>query len=182
MLRFQKYNYLTQNFQLSKFRIHKNVDVVSLDKLEIQAGHFKPNSTHVEHGLLLANISGQIPVTELFKHGKRLRNSVLIKTTIQTKWKWAVIDKFLNTFLTSISDLTLYRSKKAKTTGYSWRIRNFFEWADADSLLSERILKKDIFLPLFINMYLTNAQSQKTNEAALRMFRIPLDLYKNKFK
>lgn len=182
MVRYQKYNYLTQNFQLSKFRVYKNNQLVSFSRLEIQAGHFKPNSTHVEHGLLLANISGQVPVTELFKHGKRLRNSVLIKTTIQSKWKWAVIDKFLNTFLPAISDLTTYKSKKSKTFGYSWRIRNFFEWADADSLLAERILKKDIFLPLFFNVYLTDTQSQKTNEAVLRMLRIPANLYKNKIK
>jgi hypothetical protein len=85
MLRYQKYNYLTQNFQLSKFHVYNSNNLVSFSKLEIQAGHFKPNSTHVEHGLLLANLSGQVPVTELFKHGKRLRNSVLIKATIQSK-------------------------------------------------------------------------------------------------
>jgi hypothetical protein len=84
MLRYQKYNYLTQAFQLSKFQMFKNKDLVSLAKLDVQAGHFKPNSTYVEHGLLVANIVGQVPVIELFKHGKRLRNSVLIKTSVQT--------------------------------------------------------------------------------------------------
>jgi hypothetical protein len=84
MLRYQKYNYLAQNFQLSKFQMFKNKDLVSVLKLDIQAGHFKPNTTHVEHGLLVANITGQVPVTELFKHGKRLRNSVLIKTSVLT--------------------------------------------------------------------------------------------------
>lgn len=182
MLRYQKYNYLTQGFQISKFRVFKNKDLVALNKLEIQAGHFKPNGAYVEHGLLIANLTAQIPVIELFKHGKRLRNSVIIKTTVQTKWKWAVIDKFLNIFLTAISDLTLYKAKKTKTTGYSWRIRNFFEWIDADSLLSERILKKDVFLPLFLNIFLLNSKSQKINEVVLRMLRVPATLYKNNYK
>jgi len=178
MLRYQKYNYLAQNFQLSKFQMFKNKDLVSVLKLDIQAGHFKPNTTHVEHGLLVANITGQVPVTELFKHGKRLRNSVLIKTSVLTSWKWAVINKFLNIFLTSISDVAVYKSKKTKTNSYNWRVRNFFEWADADSLLSERILKKDIFLPLFVIISLTSSKSQKVNEDILRMFRIPVALYK----
>jgi len=85
MLRYQKYNYLTQGFQLSKFQMFKNSDLVSLVKLDIQAGHFKPSSTYVEHGLLIANITGQVPEIELIKHGKRLRNSIIIKTSVQTK-------------------------------------------------------------------------------------------------
>jgi len=85
MSRYQKYNYLTQNFQLSKFQVFKCNNLVSLIRLDIQAGHFKPNSTYVEHGLLVANIVGQVPSIELFKHGKRLRNSVVIKTSVQTK-------------------------------------------------------------------------------------------------
>ena len=85
MFRYQKYNYLTQGFQLSKFQMFKNSDLVSLVKLDIQAGHFKPNSTYVEHGLLVTNITGQVPEIKLIKHGKRLRNSIIIKTSIQTK-------------------------------------------------------------------------------------------------
>jgi hypothetical protein len=84
MTRYQKYNYLTRGFQLSKFQMFKSTDFVSVSKLEIQAGHFKPNSTYVEHGLLVANITGQTPLIEMFKHGKRLRNSVIIKTSVST--------------------------------------------------------------------------------------------------
>lgn len=180
MLRYQKYNYLTKNFQLSKSKVYDLSNIVTIKNVTVQAGHFKPTSTFVEHGLLVTNITGQIPVTNLFKHGKRLRNTVTIKNNVQTKWKWAVLDKFLNTFLPAIGDLKAYKTKNSKISTYSWRIRNFFEWADADSLLSDRITKKDVFLPLFIDVYLTKVKSQKQNEDLLRMIRIPADLFKNK--
>lgn len=180
MFRYQKYNYLVKNLQLSKIKVYKPSELVSINSLDIQAGHFKPTNTFVEHGLLVTNISGQTPVTILFKHGKRLRNTVTINNSIQSKWKWAVLDKFLNTFLPVIGDLKSYKTKKSKASTYSWRIRNFFEWNDADPLLSERIMKKDVFLPLFINMNLTKSKSQKQNEDFLRMLRIPANLFKNK--
>lgn len=180
MSRYQKYSYLTQSFQLSKLLVYKTSDLITIIKVDVQAGHFKPSSTHVEHGLLIYNITGQVPVTELFKHGKRLRNTVVIKTTTPTVWKWSVIDKFLNTFLSSISDLSAYQSHKTDLVSsmYSWRIRNFFEWADADVLLSDRIMKKDVFLPLFFNIKLSSKKSHKSNEHVLRMLRIPATLYK----
>jgi hypothetical protein len=85
MLRYQKYNYLAQNLQLSKAKIFNLSNLVSVQKLAIEAGHFKPTSTYVEHGLLLTNICGQIPQTKLYKHGKRLRNTVIIQSIMQTK-------------------------------------------------------------------------------------------------
>lgn len=178
MLRYQKYNYLTKSLQLSKSKTYESNKLVSISSLNIQAGHFKPTSTFVEHGLLVTNISGQIPTTNLFKHGKRLRSTVTIKNSIKSKWKWAVLDKFLNTFLPVIGDLKSYKTKKSKALTYSWRIRNFFEWADADPLLSERIMKKDVFLPLFVDVSLTKSMTQKQNEDLLRMFRIPANLFK----
>lgn len=180
MFRYQKYSYLVKNLQLSKSKVYEPTNLVSINNLNIQAGHFKPSNTFVEHGLLVNNISGQIPVTSLFKHGKRLRNTVTIKNSVQSKWKWAVLDKFLNTFLPAIGDLKSYKTKKSKSLIYSWRIRNFFEWADADPLLSDRIMKKDVFLPLFIDVNLTKSTSQKQNEDLLRMLRIPANLFKNK--
>jgi hypothetical protein len=175
-MRYQKYNYLTKNFQLSKSKVFKMTNLISIKNLDILAGHFKPTGTFVEHGLLITNICGQIPYTELFKHGKRLKNTVTVQTSVSSKWKWAVLDKFLTSFLPSISDLRGYTSKKHKSSLYSWRIRSFFEWADADVLLSDRITKKDAFLPLFVNITLNSKYSQKFNEDYLRMLRIPARL------
>lgn len=87
MMRYQKYNYLVQSFQLSKLSMYKTNDLVSLKSIDMQAGHFKPNSTYVEHGLLLTNITGQAPTASLIKHGKRLRNTVILKTSTPTVHK-----------------------------------------------------------------------------------------------
>jgi hypothetical protein len=60
-------------------------NLISIKNLDILAGHFKPTGTFVEHGLLITNICGQIPYTELFKHGKRLKNTVTVQTSVSSK-------------------------------------------------------------------------------------------------
>lgn len=55
--------------------------MVDVEKIDIQAGHFRPGSTYVEHGLLVMNITGQTPKIEIFTHGKRQRHTLLLKTT-----------------------------------------------------------------------------------------------------
>lgn len=176
-MRYKKYQYLTKNFQISKIQSSNN-NLISIHSLDIQAGHFKPASTFVEHGLLLTNISSQTPVVSIHKHGKRLRTTVLLKTILQSSRKWHVLDKFINTFISSISDIKQLKFKKNKTVTYSWRIRSFFEWEEADSLLSERILKKDVFLPMFFNINLDSEISNKFNQDFLRMFRVPVSVVK----
>jgi hypothetical protein len=179
MFRYQKYNYLIQNFQLSKLKIFNASNLVTLDAFGIQAGHFKPNSIYVEHGLLVAGLTGQVPSIELFKHGKRLRNTALIKTSAIGIFKWAILDRFLNLFLPTIGDLKTFKTKKPTlvSSEHSWRVRSFFEWPDADVLLSDRILKKDVFLPLFVNISLSS-RSHLYSEQMLRMLRIPATFYR----
>jgi hypothetical protein len=58
--------------------------IIKVTNIAIQAGHFKPNNTYIEHGLLIYNISGQVPKIEIFKHGKRRRVTLLIKTVISS--------------------------------------------------------------------------------------------------
>jgi hypothetical protein len=85
MLRYQKHNYLVQNWQLSKLPFYNFNHMYTVSKIDIQAGHFKPNNTNVEHGLLVMNLSGQAPKIEVFKHGKRERVTLLIKSTASSK-------------------------------------------------------------------------------------------------
>ena len=84
MLRYQKHNYLVKNWQLSKFSIYKLNDMVEAKTIDIQAGHFRPGSTYVEHGLMVMNLTGQTPKVEIFKHGKRQRPTLLLKTTLSS--------------------------------------------------------------------------------------------------
>lgn len=187
MNRYHKYNHIIQNYQLSKFNIYNKEKILNINELEINAGHFKPNNLCVEHGLLLSNITSLTPQTVLFKHGKRLKNTVLLKTKTASFYKWQILDNFINLFVPLIGDLKqpFIKRSKYESYKYSWRIRNFFEWEDSNILLSERVLKKNIFLPLFFNITLNNKYNLKKYnyiaEQVLRMFRIPIKLYK-KFK
>jgi hypothetical protein len=87
MTRYEKYNHILKSFQISKNSVFKVKDIVSFDSLEVQAGHFKLNSFFGEHGLLMANLTGQYPNVKIYTHGKRLKNTVLASTKINTTKK-----------------------------------------------------------------------------------------------
>ena len=178
MTRYEKYNSLLKSFKISKSPIFKANDIVSLDSLDVQAGHFKLNSFFGEHGLLIANLTGQYPNVKIYTHGKRLKNTVLASTKINTNKKWEILDRIINDLFPTISDVSLSKHKRAvnKSQNYSFRVRNFFEYEDFSALLTERLLRRDIYLPLFVNVQLTN---NSNNENYLRMLRLPIQFYKN---
>lgn len=184
MVRYKKYDFIIKNYQLSKFNIYSKNNILNIENIEIQAGHFKPNSLFVEHGLLLFNMTGLLPKIILFKHGKRLKNTILLTTLANKSVKWLIFDNFLNSFLPLISDIKLFNLKRQQKESlyYSWRIRTFFEWEDSTVLLSERIIKKSIFLPLFFNI-----RFKKNNlityynyniEQVVRMYKLPVKFFK----
>jgi hypothetical protein len=53
----------------------------------LQAGHFKLSQICIEHALMFTNLAGQLPTMQLFQHGKRLRNTILLKSLITSKKK-----------------------------------------------------------------------------------------------
>lgn len=182
-MRYKKYNHLLKNYQLSKFNIYSSNEFIDIKKIDIQSGHFKPSNLYVEHGLLLTNLTMTLPQVKLFKHGKREKNTALLSTTISSASKWAVIDNFIHIFIPNIPDLKIIKFKREKFESfyYSWRIRNFFEWEDYNILLSDRALKKNVFLPLYFNIALKNISNLKYNNQAeqfLRMLRLPISFYK----
>jgi len=180
MLRYQKHSYLVRGWQLSKSPIYRLSDLVELSQINIQAGHFRPGSTYVEHGLMVMNLTGQTPKVEIFKHGKRERHTLLVKASSSSKWRWAIYDRFIHSILPMVGDLSTPKHRRSELVSsmYSWRLRNFFEWADADPLLSDRVLRKDIYLPLFFNLSLSSGSSHLQNEHVMRMYRTPVTLYK----
>ena len=70
-----------------------------------------------------------------------------------------------------------YRKAKDVSSKYSWRFRSFLEWSEASALLSDRVLKKDVYLPLFFNLGLSSNGSNQQNEHAIRIYRTPIVLY-----
>ena len=105
MYRYHKFNYLSQNFQLSKSNSYEVKGLISVRKILVEVGHLRPNNSYPEHGLLMTELSSQTPKTSLVKHGKRLRNTIILKSTISSKNKWAFLDKLLNIIAPLISDL-----------------------------------------------------------------------------
>jgi hypothetical protein len=170
-----------QNFLVSKSPCYFINELLTINSLQVQAGHFKFNAIHAEHGLILTSISGQVPIITTFKHGKRLRRTALLTSQINGAQVWKTLDRFVNVMLPVVEDLRTLKFHKPFKTGfqYSWRIRKYFEWDDISGFLSDRVLKKDIFLPIFLHLKITPVQSHLWNENYLRMFRLPFMFYKN---
>jgi hypothetical protein len=76
MVRYNKYNYIIKNYQISKFNGFTACDLLDLSNISISAGHFKPSSVYIEHGLIVTNISFSVPKARLYKHGKRQKNTI----------------------------------------------------------------------------------------------------------
>lgn len=74
-----------------------------------------------------------------------------------------------------ISNISIVSQKRKNklTNKYSLRIRSYFELEEVDSLITDRIIKRDIFLPLFFNIKLNNT-NKLNNENYLRMLRLPI--------
>ena len=174
MSRYNKYDYILKSLQISKFNLN-NKDFISLNSLEVQAGHFKLNQFYSEYGLLLYSLTNQFPKIKIFKHGKRLKNTIVISSDISSNNKWEILNKFINEFMPLISNISIVSQKRKNklTNKYSLRIRSYFELEEVDSLITDRIIKRDIFLPLFFNIKLNNT-NKLNNENYLRMLRLPI--------
>jgi hypothetical protein len=87
MLRYEKYNYILSSLQISKMSIFAKDTVITMKKINIQAGHFKLNAFYGEHSLLLYSLTGKLPSISLLKHGKRQKNTVLLTSNITNSLK-----------------------------------------------------------------------------------------------
>jgi hypothetical protein len=174
MNRYEKHNYVLGSLQISKNNIFKNNQIVSCENIKIQAGHFKLNSFYGEHSLMLASLTGNLPDIRLYKHGKRQKNTILLNSTLINNKKWKILDKFLNEWLPSTSDVIISNKKitKMTTSFYNIRIQNIFELDEINSLLTDRIVKHNIYLPLFIGLRLTS-NNKINNKMYLKMLRLP---------
>jgi len=105
MFRYKKFNYLANSFQVSKCPVYCVNSLVSLKSVSVQLGHLKPNITYPEHGLLLAELAGQIPNATLIKHGKRLKSTIVLNTSLCSMHKWRFLDKLLHVIMPLASDM-----------------------------------------------------------------------------
>lgn len=174
MSRYKNYNYILKSLQISKFNLN-NKNFTSLKSLELQAGHFKLNQFYSEYGLLFYSLTNQFPNIKIFKHGKRLKNTVILYSEITDTNKWHVLNKFIYEFLPLVSNISIISQKRKNklTNKYSLRIRSYFEFEEIDTLITDRLIKRDIFLPIFFNITLSN-NNKLNNENYLRMLRLPI--------
>jgi hypothetical protein len=84
MLRYNKFDYLSRNFQLSKNVVYDLSNTISIDSVKVEVGHLKPNNTYPEHALLLTELSSQSPTASLVKHGKKLKNTIILTSTVSS--------------------------------------------------------------------------------------------------
>lgn len=73
--------------QISKHSIYTLDNTISVKSVKVDVGHLKPNSAYPEHGLLLTELAGQAPCAHLVKHGKRLRNTIILNSTVSSSRK-----------------------------------------------------------------------------------------------
>jgi hypothetical protein len=81
MSRYLKYSHLAQSLLLSKTGKY-TVSPVTIKSMDLQAGHFRFSGLHTEHGLIFTELTGQVPNVLTFTHGKRLRRTAALATTV----------------------------------------------------------------------------------------------------
>jgi len=98
---------------LSKTKIftHSNNLIPFIKSVQIEAGHFRVNHIHPEHGLILSTLTGKAPRAELYTHGKRRRNTITLESSISHPLH--IIDKLLTYTLPHIEDVDMLLRKSS---------------------------------------------------------------------
>jgi hypothetical protein len=111
--RYLKYNCLVNNYFLSKQNQYVITQLPRLQKLNVAAGHYKLNNLFSEHGLIFLGLTGRGPQLNFFSHGKRLKKTIILQTSLFNKSGITFLDKFVNSIIPSMEDLNLIVQKKA---------------------------------------------------------------------
>jgi hypothetical protein len=116
--RYTKYNQLIGNFFLSKQNFYSTKQLPRLDKLNLVAGHYKLNNLFAEHGLIFLNLTSNTPVLDFFSHGKRLKKTISMGTSLYKKQGLGLLDKLVNSVIPSMEDLTLLPQRRSANNMY----------------------------------------------------------------
>lgn len=178
-MRYYKFNYLIKNFILSKTLIYSQKYLPQLIQVELNVGHYKVTNLFMEHGLIFLNLTGQLPISIIFQHGKKLKRTVVLKSIFNKKKIYRFIDKFISLVLPLLGDLHTIKFHKLSTKNnqYLWRIYKFFEYDDINIFWTDRVLKKNVFFPLNFSFSFKN--NTEYNEHLIRILRLPFIFYKN---
>ena len=186
ILRYQYYNSTILGFiaHKSNYFIYKNI---VLNKIIINAGAYKPSALFLQHVLLLTTLTARPANLAYQLHGKRQKRTVSINTKLINRYIWSFLDKFIQQFIPAITDFKTIKFKKSTqyVNNYTLRIRQklgiFIEF---DNLVEANMYDtfRGVYLPLTIHFKFNTQYPQIWNENYLRMLKLPLNLYKFKFR
>jgi hypothetical protein len=178
--RYKKYSLLANNYLISKTNNYNFTSIVSLQSFQVEFGHFKFVTLATEHALLMLALFNAKPIVKLFKHGKRLKRTVLLTSLQQNNNAYIVLDKLIHVLMPRMSDLITIKQKKIakKSNTFIFSFKNYFETEEMLPFLTDRILRKEIFLPFNVRLVLNNNNYQ-INSMYLNMLRMPVLFYKN---
>lgn len=181
MSRHQKFIFLLNNFHLSKGLVFNTNDFLTFKAITVSAGHFKPSTLYIEHFFIFLFLTSYIPRIFLKKHGKRKKPTFFFEKTLNTKFKLLFIDKFINVLITSMHNLdsTFKLSRQSfKNYKVTWSIKENFEPSALDPFLTDRIISREVFMPITITFILKTKTKSKLSglyiKNYIRMFRVPL--------
>ena len=179
MHRLAKYEYLIKASVASKGAVFF-VKEARLS-LKLVAGLYKPASVKLEHGLILASLSGKLPIAKYQLHGKRQKRTVSLNNTVGRS-VFHTIDKILHELLPRVPDFATPKVRKPAYNNYILRLRQkFTPLPDFEDLISSDMYDehRGIFLPLNIHFLFDKALATRyqTGSHYLRMLRLPFNFY-----
>lgn len=183
MERIYKYKYLINSSIASKQKIFFMTLPVLYAKLV--AGLYKPSSLKLEHNLILASLSGSLPIFKNQLHGKRKKRTVSLNNEFSEKYT-RVFDKIIHELLPKIPDFVTPKMKKSRFSNYSLKINQKFPaLPDFEDLISQSLYNdhRGVFLPLHVHFLFKNSEilDNATTVHYLKMMRLPMFFYtKNK--
>jgi hypothetical protein len=179
MHRLVKYQYIMKASAASKgavfFIQHSKLS------LKLVAGLYKPASVRLEHGLIVASLSGRLPVANYQLHGKSQKRTVSLSSTLNSG-TFQALDKIIHELLPRIPDFITPKVRKPSHNNYILRIKQkFAPLPDFEDLISSSMYDehRGIFLPLSMHFLFgkTLYTRYQTAYHYLRMLRLPFNFY-----
>lgn len=160
--------------------------ILPISNIKINAGLYKPSSFFIQYSLMLANLSGKPSNISYQAHGKRNRQTIAATATVFKNYVWFCLDKLTHEIFPILSDfLTPKWRKNNKSFSYTLRLRHKFLSYDVFDILTSASMydtHKGVFLPLSIHFNFTELNSHLINEGYLHIFRLPISLYKRRYR
>lgn len=184
--RYLYYQNFINKFQINKFILFSEKQIILLYNLKIIGGLYKINNVLIQPYLLLMALVGQRALAKLQFHGKRKRCTVAYFINLLKYNVWDFLDKMLHEFILHFLDFRTPKFKKGllkKTNTYTWRLRHrisLYEEFDDLTEFDFYTLYRGVYLPLMLHFNLNRINQHFFNECYFHMLKVPFWMYKKK--